>query len=192
MSTEDRSFPWCLDGGKSGRKVAGSAVLDLGMLAFMVCFPHSNRTMDFLHTNMCIYDRKEGLFPTRSSRFSRDASNTKHPPTELIRLLSIHTDQRPIARFPHLLSDPFFEIFILLRDLLYGSQVFLNGLLDDCFCDMDADFSYIDDIGHEAFVWIFESRGLSCDGLDGRDEHFVGEEAGATQDGAETDAGEGG
>ena len=57
---------------------------------------------------------------------------------------------------------------------------------------MNADFADVDDIGEETLVGVFEGGGLRRQGFDSRDEHFVGEEAGAGEDGAETDAGKAG
>lgn len=57
---------------------------------------------------------------------------------------------------------------------------------------MHADLADLCDVRNEAFGWVFQCRGLSRDSFDGGDEHFVREKAGAGEDDAETDTGEGG
>lgn len=96
--------------------------------------------------------------------------------------------QWSICWLPHLLLDPFVQVLIVARNVLFLSQTLLHGLFDHRHGNVHADRSRIHHIWQQALLGIFQHWSLCGQGFDGSDKHLIGQESRAAENGTEADA----
>ena len=100
-------------------------------------------------------------------------------------LLLGHFAKWTILGIPHLLSNPFFQlVVVVVRYVLDLGYIVFNSLLDDRSSNLHADLSHVSNIWQQCSIRILQGRRLCCKCFDCTDEQSRSEKLHSTQYGA--------